>query len=140
MAKATKDINTPSIEGRIITLGVAASTQIFAGTLVATNAAGYAVPAADAAGLKVIGRANQAVDNTKGANGKLDIEVQRTTFRYANSIAKPVTRVNIGKPVFVEDDSTVASDSTNKITAGVAVAIEDAGVWVDTQLTAIAGA
>jgi len=60
---------TPQRDGIEIPLAVAASTKVEAGKIAAVNAAGYAVPAADAVGLKVIGVFAESVDNSAGGNG-----------------------------------------------------------------------
>lgn len=137
MAKATKPINTPSRDGKTIILSVAAAAKIFAGTIVAVNADGYAVAASDAAGLKVVGRANCDCDNSDGAAGAKEIEVERGVFRFSNSSTAAVTRAEWNTRVFVEDDNTVAKTSTNSVCAGVMVGLDDEGVWVDTAQSAL---
>ena len=62
----TEERDTPKREGKMIVIGVATGEKIFAGAIVARNAAGYALAAADAAGLVVVGRAEKTVDNTAG--------------------------------------------------------------------------
>lgn len=140
MAKATKPINTPSRYGVAVKLPVAQDTVIFAGTLVAVDANGYAVPASDTANLKVVGRANNSADNTEGKAGAKEVDVERGVFRYNNSATKPVSRADWNTRVFVEDDNTVAKTSTNSVCAGVIVGVDDVGVWVDTKQSALPGA
>ena len=67
MSAATAAIDTPQRAGELFELDVAAATTIYAGTLVAIDASGNAKPAADAAGLRVIGRAEEDVDNAAKA-------------------------------------------------------------------------
>ena len=50
------------------------STEIFKGSLVSIDAAGFAIPSADTSGTACVGIAAEHVDNT-GASGDLDIEV-----------------------------------------------------------------
>jgi len=38
----------------------------------------------------------------------------------------------VGKVVFVEDDSTIAKTTTNKIAAGRVIRVDDDGVFIDT--------
>lgn len=125
------DRNAPRTRGEIISLPVAASTKIFAGGLVAINSNGYLVPASDTVGLKVIGVADEAVDNSNGANGDVRVKVSRCAVKFGNSATHAVTQVNVGSVVFVEDEGTVASQSTNSVPAGLAIELEADGVWVD---------
>lgn len=118
--------------GEIRQYPVAASTTIYAGTMVALNSSGYAIPAADTAGLLVIGRAEEYVDNAAGSAGDLTVNCRKGVFRYANSGSAAVDAVaDVGKFAFVEDDQTVAETSTHSVKAGIVVDIDDDGVWVD---------
>ncbi len=124
--------------GDIDYLPLAANTKIPAGALVATDANGRAVNAADAAdtaGRRVVGRAEETVDNTGGGAGALSINVKRGVFKFLNSADDPVTAAHFDKLVFVEDNQTVAIDSDNFIGAGRCRGIDpdDGGVWVDTR-------
>jgi hypothetical protein len=134
---ATESILTPQRSGEIVTLPLAAATKIFQGTLVAINAAGNAVPASDTAALRVIGRAEEEVDNSDGSAGDLKINVARGVFRYANSGTNAVDADDKGKICFVEDDQTVAETTTNKIPAGRVLDVDADGVWVDTHFACI---
>jgi hypothetical protein len=132
MAAATTSRNTPRRSVRLITLPVKANTVIHKGTKVARDADGWAVPAADAAGLVVIGLAVTDVDNTDGANGALTVECERICALLGNSAANAVTKAHVGKPCYVEDDQTVASaPGTNGIKAGEVIEVDDDGVWVE---------
>lgn len=142
MAATTIPISTDERLGEIDYYPVAAATKIPAGVIVALNAAGNAVNASDAAALRVIGRAEETVDNTAGAAGDLFINVKRGVFKWANSgtnaIASPT---HLRKFAYVEDNQTVATTSTNKIIAGRIRSVDaDGGVWVDTRLSALAAA
>lgn len=124
--------NTPYKDGELIPLGVAAATKIEAGKMVAINASGYAVEASDAAGITVMGRAEETIDNTAGANGDLAVIVRRNkAFKFENSSANAITVAHIGSNALVEDDETVASDTTNDIPAGKILGLESDGVWVE---------
>jgi len=127
------DRKTPMRDGESIGLQVAASTKIYAGGMVAKNASGYAVPAADAANLVVMGRAEEYVDNSSGANGDETVIVRRKrAFKFKNSAANAVTIAHLGGNVYVEDDETVASSGgSNNIVAGKCIGVESDGVWVE---------
>lgn len=127
MAALTKDRNTPRRAGERLALPVAAATTIYAGALVARNASGDAVPAANTAGLVVVGRAEAQADNSAGAAGALMVEVQTGLFAYAHA---GLTRADIGKTVYVADDQTVTLTPGNRVVAGVLVDVDDDGAWV----------
>lgn len=128
------DRKTPKRDGVQIVLDVAAATIVEQGKMTAVNAAGDAVPAANTAGLKVMGRAEQRVDNSLGAAGDLQVEVLRLhAFKFKNSSTSPVTAAEIGSNVMVEDAETVAKDTTNDIVAGKCLGVDPDGVWVEIQ-------
>ncbi len=127
----TNDRNTPERDGTLVSLPVEAGAVIHAGGMVAVNAAGNAVPAADTAGLTVMGRAEQAVDNTGGAAGAAAITVKRGVFQYGNSGASALTAADVGQVAHVADDATVAKTTTNSIVAGKVLGVDATGVWVE---------
>lgn len=133
LGAATAPILTAERASHILTLPLAADTKIFAGTLVARDSAGRAVPASDAAGLRVVGRADDTVDNTDGAAGALSIPVRVGCFKFANSVTNAIDPDDVGKLAHVEDNETVAETSTHKVAAGRIVEVESDGVWVDTR-------
>lgn len=126
--------DTQERPGDILNLPMAAATTMYLGGLGATDAAGRAVPASDAAGLKVVGRTEQTINNA-GAAGALSINLKRGVFLLANSAAQPVTAAMVGKVAYVEDDQTVCATagSTHKVVAGRVVEVDSRGVWVDTR-------
>ena len=128
----TADRNTPYRNGEFLNIGVAGSTKIYAGAMVAKNTSGYALPAADTAGLIVMGRSEEQVDNSSGSNGDENITIRRNeAFKFKNSTTNAVTIAEIGKDIFVEDDETVSKEpGTNSIIAGKCIDVESDGVWV----------
>jgi hypothetical protein len=133
MAAATAEINTPERPGTTTSYPVAATTKIFAGTLVALNSSGLAVPAADTAGLRVVGRAEATVHNT-GSAGDLNVDVKEGVFLYNNSATDAVDANDRGKICFVEDDNTVdETGATHRVVAGRVVDVTSEGVWVDVR-------
>lgn len=132
---ASADFDSPKRAGDLVNRSLAASAVIYAGTLVAINAAGNAVPAADTAALKVDGFATEAKDNTGGAAGALTLDIERGIRRLNNSESNAVTVAEINQIVYVEDDQTVnKAGGTNHIAAGLCVDVDSDGVWVDTRL------
>jgi hypothetical protein len=137
MAALTDDRHTRRAEGDVESYPVAASAKIFAGALVALNAAGFAAPGSTALNLVAAGRAEERVDNTSGAAGDLNVRVRRGIFRWANSAAADeITAAEIGDDCFIVDDQTVAKTSaTNtRSVAGKVVQLDDQGVWVATGI------
>lgn len=117
MTAATQDrkatqYGTPDLaSGPVTLLGlpVAASTKLYAGTMVATNSTGYAVPASASTAQKLWGRCEKQVDNSAGANGDLSVNVKPGIFYFANSTgADLIAQANLGAYVYAVDDSTVA--------------------------------
>lgn len=120
-------------DGKLVGLLVAASALIETGKLVALNAAGFAVPASDTVGLKVVGMAEETIDNSAGANGdKIVLVKRKKAFLFANDVTNAVTQAHLFTNVYVNDAYTVDSDGgTNDIVAGKCVGIETGGVWVE---------
>lgn len=94
----------------LLSFPLAASTKIFAGSLVATDASGNAVPATANAALKIWGRAETQVDNSSGAAGAKRINVHPGVFKFINSGAgaDQITAANVGQFCYAVDDNVVA--------------------------------
>ncbi len=150
MSALANSRNTPERAGQIIEgLPLAAAAIVYIGALAAVDAAGNLNPAADTAGLKVLGRCEGKTgpgitgldaDNTGGIAGAIIANVKRGVFKFDNSTGNAITAAQIGKSCYVEDDHTVNKDGgTNKVKAGRVIGLDDsaASVWVDT--TAAAG-
>lgn len=127
------DRKTPMKDGELVALKVKASTKIEAGKMVAVDATGYALEAADTSGLIVMGRAENVADNSSGSDGDISVNVRRKkSFKYKNSLTTAVDIASVGSNVVVEDDQTVttAAGATNDIVAGKCLGVESDGVWV----------
>jgi len=83
---------------RLVNLPVAAATTIYAGSLVASDAAGNAVPATASTAIKLWGRAETQVANT-GAAGAKRIDVRPGVFAFVNSGAGAdlIAAADVGK-------------------------------------------
>ena len=133
MTALTRDRSTPQRDGRSFGRPVAAGTVIFAGSLVALNAAGNAVPGSTATTLVADGRAEETVDNSAGGIGDRTVLVRKGVFRFANSASTDlITRAEIGDDCWIVDDQTVAktSGSSTRSVAGRIVDVDAQGVWV----------
>jgi hypothetical protein len=119
-------------EGVEIDLPVAASTKIYAGSLVMINASGYAVPGADTASCKFGGVALEQADNSTGANGAKNVRVRRTgAFEFA---ATSITQAMLGDSMYLVDDQTFddGAGTTNDIKCGTLVKYSSATKgWID---------
>ena len=126
---------TPQRSVVLARLPVSAGAVIFAGALVVQNVTGYAAPGTAAAGLRSMGRCEQTVDNSEGADGDASVVVRREgTFLWRNaSGADQVTLQDLNQNCYILDDQTVARDSGAgaRSPAGTVAGVEEAGVWVD---------
>lgn len=125
--------NTSQFAGDFLVLPMKAGAIIFAGTLVAIDAAGFAVAATKAADLTAAGRAEETVDNTGGADGALALKVARGVFKWDNDATNPVTVAHVLKPCYMQNDGTVTALETGSSPAGVVLAVPDDGVIVETR-------
>lgn len=122
-------------EGVEVSIPVINADIIYAGANVCVNAAGYALPGSDTAGLIYMGVARENVDNSLGDAGDLSVTLRRRglvkmEFQAAISIA------NMGDNVFLVDDQLVdlTANVTNKIFCGViAKYIDTTHAWVDIE-------
>ncbi|NOT13741.1 MAG: hypothetical protein HOP23_18270 [Methylococcaceae bacterium] len=130
MTALTQDRNTQRRDGDFINHGVAASTKVFSGGLGCVNASGYLVPGSVSITLKAVGKIEETVDNTIGANGALTAKVRKGVFKWAN--AGDITLAHLETNVYINDDQTVSSVSTGKSVAGKLIAVDSDGVWVAT--------
>ena len=126
----TADRNTPFRDSELFPVPVAASTTIYAGSLVVSNANGYAAPGSAIAGLVALGRAEEQVING-GANGAKTVAVRRNkAFKFANSGTDAVVQADLGRSCYIEDDQTVCHTATSKSVAGTVLQLDTDGVWV----------
>ena len=132
MPPLTTERNTAARSGSRLNLGVAAAVLIFAGSLVARNAAGNAIPGATAVGILGAGRAVDTVDNTLGLAGARRVEIDKGIFRFDNLAADLVTIAMVGTDCFIVDDQTVAATNggATRSVAGRVFDVDAQGVWV----------
>jgi hypothetical protein len=93
---------------------------IYGGSFVCVNAAGYALPGADTAGLIFMGIATERADNTSGALGAIKVPVRRRGLIKA-TLGTAITIANVGDNVFLVDDESVdvTAQTTNDIFCGI---------------------
>lgn len=134
MPQATRDIATSRREGLLRDFPVKAGARLFSGTLVCLDATGFAVRGAVSTTLQAVGRCEEGVDNTVGADGAQTVRVGQGCFRFANSTAGDlITNIDVDKPCFIVDDNTVAKTNggATRSQAGIVRAVEASGVWVE---------
>lgn len=92
-------------EGPKIGYAVAASTTIYAGSLVMIDEDGYARPAAARSGSRgCVGVAVAKADNASGSAGDINVQVEAGEFKFAGTT---LLQEHVGLPVYAEDDQTV---------------------------------
>lgn len=128
--------------GRRIRLPVAASTKIYASSIVCIDSAGRAVPGSNTAGLRMAGRAAKQVDNSSGAAGALFIDVDRGIFKFGAGTQAPV-QATVGLPIYVQDDQTVGKGgaaTSAGVFGGICHEIDaDGDIWVDCTAEVLIG-
>lgn len=130
MTAQTADRNTPNREGELFNFPVATNVKIYGGSIVMLNATGYATKGATAVGQICVGRAEDQVDNTGGADGAKAVDVRAGTFKFVNS--GDITIAEIGDTCYIVDDQTVAKTDGvgTRSAAGKVVGVDSDGVWV----------
>lgn len=133
MPALSADRNTQQRDGVLFGFPVATNVKIYAGSIVMLNASGYATKGAAATGQICVGRAEEQIDNTGGANGANTIAVMSGVYKFANSAAgDAITIAEIGDNCYIVDDQTVAkTDGTGaRSVAGRIVGVDADGIWV----------
>lgn len=123
--------------GQLVNLPVKGGVVLYAGTLVVRDANGYLTNPSAATTLKAVGRMPRTVDTTGIADGVVYADVETGTFKWANSAAADeITIADVGKVCYMVDNQTVAktSDTNTRSEAGVVIAVEADGVFVQTGM------
>lgn len=115
MAAATQGRKTAKKVTGTHSYPIAASTTIYAGTMVALNASGYLVPVTTTTGLRGVGMAMtrgglDRWDNSTGAAAAFRVEVEEGLFAFGNGDS--IGLGDEGKPLYGTDDQTVAKSSS----------------------------
>jgi predicted RecA/RadA family phage recombinase len=132
MSALTRDRATSYREGIEIEFPVAAATKIYAGSMVCTNAGGFAAPAADVIGFRFVGVAMEQADNSAGADGAETVRLRRVGVFDFDAAA--LTQARVGDPVYAVDDHTAADTTgvTNHIKVGtLAKFVSATEGWID---------
>lgn len=124
MAALTKDRDTRRRDGDLF--GFEAGGTIFAGAMVALDAAGKLVPAS-ASGTIVVGVAQH------GAKAGDGVRVRRGVFNFTDAGGeKALTRADVGTVCYAADDQTVQKEAGTPAApvAGLIMDVDGFGVWV----------
>jgi len=107
-------------EGVELSFPVINADIIYAGSFVCVNAAGYALPGSDTAGLIFEGIALERVDNSAGDAGAKSVTLRRRGLIKA-TLGTAITQANVGDNVFLVDDESVdiAANCDNDIFCGI---------------------
>ena len=104
MAACTVDRNTTYREGLELEFPVKVATRIYGGSMVAVDSTGYAVPAGNTVGHKLVGIALEQADNRTGADGAIYIRVRTAgVFEFG---ASSISQAKVGEEMYVVDDQT----------------------------------
>lgn len=105
-ATANRQTEKLDVPREFRTIPVAASTVIYAGTLVATDASGNLVPASADTTLTVVGIADEAANNSSGSAGDLEVIVDTCIAKMVNGDS--ITKAHVGDSAYATDDQTVS--------------------------------
>lgn len=110
-------------DGELISVPVKGSTTIYKGALVVDLGTGYASAGDDGSAYTFLGVAAEKADNSSGSDGDIRVRVYKTgTFQYTKATA---VQTDLGVAMYIHDDQTVGTSSTNSILAGYCVDVVD---------------
>lgn len=110
---------------------LAANVIIFAGAAVGISSAGLAGPVSSTYN-KVIGVAEETVDNRGGAASAKSISLARGEFLFDNDVTNALTVAHVTTvPEWTDDHTAANTSSSSTATGGVVVEVSSEGVWVE---------
>lgn len=104
----------------------------YKGAIVSVDTSGYAHPGRATATDRVVGVADEYVDNSAGASGAKSVRVKQGIFKFddiADNAA--LTIADIGNAVYIYDDCAVAKTVSTRPIAGYLRDVDSDGVWVE---------
>lgn len=109
-------------DGLIVSVPVKASAVIYKGALLVDKGTGYAEPGVDGSGYIFLGVAVESVTGDSSDGGK-EVRVNKTgVYKYAKASA---AATDLATLMYIHDDQTVGSSSTNSVACGYVVGIPD---------------
>ncbi len=130
MAALTAERLTKSRGDLVLRIYPMAAVQCFSGGMIMIDSAGFATPAAAAAGNKgCVGVCRETIDNSGGGAGDLTVLVQEGEFLYAGDT---LAQTAVGGVVFADDDQTLdETQAANAPKAGICTEFVSASsAWV----------
>lgn len=122
MTALSANLDTKRKDGEIVSYPVKGSTTIYKGALVVDLGDGYASPGDDGS-YTFLGVAVEKADNSSGSDAGESVRVyKKGTFVFSKSSA---VQTDVGQAMYIHDDQTVGTSSTNSILAGYCVDIPD---------------
>lgn len=127
---ATCGIPAPEDTDETVTLPVGATGNIAINDLVYSNAAGYAMPGATTAGMKLEGIALAAADNSGGLDGAINVSVKRKTNPVTHLTTSGAAITDIGKPVWASGAQAVSLTPGENLAGIITKYVSAASVYV----------
>lgn len=123
-------------DGEMVSVPVKAAAVIYKGGLVVDKGTGYAEAGDDGSGYTFLGVAVEGATGNASTDGLVSVRVYKTgSYKY--TLAGGASQTNLGVIVYVSDDQTVGTTSTNSIACGyVAEVIDSTYVRVRIDLSA----
>ena len=105
-------------DGELVTVPVLAAAVIYKGALVVDKGTGYASAGVDGSSYVLLGVAAEKADNS--ASGASDGDVSVRLYKTGSFLYNKATAVqtDLGVAVYIHDDQTVGTSSTNSVLAG----------------------
>ena len=131
MTATTNDLVTPYRVGNVRSFPVAAAAVVYAGAMVVLNTSGYALTGTDDSTVRMIGIAQETVDNTDGAAGDLSVRV-RAGAEFLLTADYSVTQASVSDIVYLVDNATFGKlTSVNGVFVGwVTEYVSSSQAWV----------
>ena len=122
MTALSADLESKRQDSEIVNYPVLSSTTIYKGSLVVDIGTGYASPGSNDGSYTFLGVAMENVTNA-GADGAKSVRLYKTgSYEFSKPTA---VQTDLGVVMYIRDDQTVDTTSTNSISAGYVVGIPD---------------
>lgn len=123
---ASTDLYYPEKLGQSYGYGVLAGVKLYGRAIVGITSTKLAVPAGHGSAVKLIGLAEERVDNSAGADGDVKVRVKKGLFL----IPLSATVANIGAAVYATADDTFTLTASTNLQIGVIDAVDADGTWL----------
>lgn len=122
MTALTSALEVERQDGQIVSVPVLANAVIYKGALVVDKGTGYASAGVDGSGYIFLGVAVESITGGS-ADGDKEVRVYKTgSYKYAKASA---VQTDLDQLVYVYDDQTVKTSTTNSVACGYVVGIPD---------------